>query len=198
MTESSKDERVKQQILEAALGLFAKWGLFKTTMEDIAKAAGKGKSTLYYYFKSKDEIFFDLAISEFGAIFAKAQAAIAEQSTAEDKLREYVLCMVEEVQHRETVYQVIFAELPSIETIMTRLREEFDAKEQNVIQGILKEGINSGELKPHNPQGISDLSHLMLVSFKAYLFEHTTKVDMNGARKMFDLAISVFMNGLRK
>ena len=198
MNEQTKDERVKQQILQAALGLFAKWGLFKTTMEEIAKAAGKGKSTLYYYFKSKDEIFFDLAIHEFGAIFAKAQATIAQQTTAESKLRAYVLCMAEEIQQRTTVYQVIFADLPSIETIMTRLRKEFDAKEQDVISRILKEGVDSGELLPLDPQEISDLSHLMLVSFKAYLFEHVAKGNMDGAIKMYKLAISVLMRGLKK
>ncbi|MBU0690877.1 TetR/AcrR family transcriptional regulator [bacterium] len=198
MIELSKDERVRQQILKAALEVFAKWGLFKTTMEEIAKAAGKGKSTLYYYFKSKDEIFFDLAIQEFGAIFAKAQAAIAQETTAESKLRAYVLCMIEEIQQRTTVYQVVFADLPSFETIMTRLRKEFDAKEQDVISRILKEGVDSGELQPFSQQEISDLSHLMLVSFKAYLFEHVTKGNMDGARKMFKLAISVSMRGLKK
>ena len=51
-----KDDIIRADILRAAEALFQKWGLKKTTMEDIAKEAGKGKSTLYYYFKSKAEI----------------------------------------------------------------------------------------------------------------------------------------------
>ncbi|PKN72465.1 MAG: TetR/AcrR family transcriptional regulator, partial [Deltaproteobacteria bacterium HGW-Deltaproteobacteria-10] len=58
----NKDEEVKQAIKAAAKRVFAKWGLNKTTMEDIAGEAGKGKSTLYYYFKSKEEIFETVAI----------------------------------------------------------------------------------------------------------------------------------------
>jgi AcrR family transcriptional regulator len=54
------EEEIKAEIKEAARHLFMKYGFFKTTMEDIAKAVKKGKSTLYYYYKSKDEVFLDV------------------------------------------------------------------------------------------------------------------------------------------
>jgi len=53
MMDAKKDELIKAAIIEAARRVFQKWGLKKSTMEDIAEEAGKGKSTLYYYFKSK-------------------------------------------------------------------------------------------------------------------------------------------------
>ena len=52
----TNDNEQKERILSAAKNLFSRFGLEKTTMEDIAKAAGKGKSSLYYYFKSKEEV----------------------------------------------------------------------------------------------------------------------------------------------
>ncbi len=53
----TKDELMIREILSTAKMLFAQHGLKKTTMEDIANAMGKGKSTLYYYFPGKTEIF---------------------------------------------------------------------------------------------------------------------------------------------
>jgi len=47
----------KAQILEAAIKVFAKKGLSKTTISDIAAEAEIGKGTVYEYFKSKDEVF---------------------------------------------------------------------------------------------------------------------------------------------
>lgn len=44
----NKDDLVKTSFLQAAEKLFQRWGINKTTMEDIAREAGKGKSTLYY------------------------------------------------------------------------------------------------------------------------------------------------------
>ena len=51
------NESVRVSILEAAQGLFSKFGYKKTTMEDIAQELHKGKSSLYYYFKNKEENF---------------------------------------------------------------------------------------------------------------------------------------------
>ena len=50
-----KDELIVQDIINGAKKLVQQYGLKKTTMEDIAKAAGKSKSTLYYYFKDKED-----------------------------------------------------------------------------------------------------------------------------------------------
>ena len=52
-----KQKRV--QILEAAISTFARKGMAKTKMSDIAEAAGIGKGTIYEYFSSKEDIFYD-------------------------------------------------------------------------------------------------------------------------------------------
>jgi AcrR family transcriptional regulator len=45
------------EILDAALRVFARRGLHKTSLEAIAKAAGVSKGTIYLYFKNKEELF---------------------------------------------------------------------------------------------------------------------------------------------
>jgi DNA-binding transcriptional regulator YbjK len=50
-------ENKRTQILYAAIEVFAKEGLERGKIADIAKQAGIGKGTIYEYFKSKDEIF---------------------------------------------------------------------------------------------------------------------------------------------
>ncbi len=50
------DKGTKEKILRAATKLFGKKGFTETTMEMIAKEAKIGKSTIFYYFKSKEEI----------------------------------------------------------------------------------------------------------------------------------------------
>jgi len=64
-----KDDHIREEILEEAQKLFRQFGLKKTTMEDIAKAMGKGKSTLYYYFCSKEDIFDAVILKEMGKVF---------------------------------------------------------------------------------------------------------------------------------
>jgi len=50
-------KRKKQQILEAAIEVFARKGFKETKISSIAENAGIGKGTVYEYFTSKDELF---------------------------------------------------------------------------------------------------------------------------------------------
>ena len=50
--------KTRQKLVDVARQLFAKNGMENTTMNDIAIASGKGRRTLYTYFKSKEDIYF--------------------------------------------------------------------------------------------------------------------------------------------
>ena len=48
--------KTRQTLVDVARKLFAKQGLENTTMNDIAVASGKGRRTIYTYFKTKEDI----------------------------------------------------------------------------------------------------------------------------------------------
>ena len=56
-TVSTKRDAVRENILTIAQEIFSKFGYKKTTLDDIANAVRKGKSSLYYYFSSKEDLF---------------------------------------------------------------------------------------------------------------------------------------------
>lgn len=60
VTDQYKTE-VKEKIVQAAITTFSKYGYDKTRMDDIAESANLGKGTLYLYFKSKEELFYDIS-----------------------------------------------------------------------------------------------------------------------------------------
>ena len=74
-------EKTRQKLIDVARQLFAKKGLEETTMNDIASASGKGRRTLYTYFKSKEAKQKASAAAE-----AKAPPAAAPASAAAQKL----------------------------------------------------------------------------------------------------------------
>ena len=51
------DVEMRNELINAASGVFAKYGYKKTNMDDIAAVFGKGKTFIYYYFKNKEDIF---------------------------------------------------------------------------------------------------------------------------------------------
>ena len=48
----------KELILDSAIELFNRWGYAKTSVDEIARAAHIAKSTIYYYFPSKENLFY--------------------------------------------------------------------------------------------------------------------------------------------
>ncbi len=80
-------EERRQRIMEAALACFARKGYHKTTMDDIVAESGLSKGTLYWYFRSKDDLFFSLVTSFFLEIRQDLDAIFEQHTTASDKLR---------------------------------------------------------------------------------------------------------------
>ena len=50
--------KTRQMFVDVARQIFAKKGIANTTMNDIAEASGKGRRTLYTYFKSKEDVYY--------------------------------------------------------------------------------------------------------------------------------------------
>lgn len=141
----NKDEEVKKEIIEAAKVVFQKWGLKKTTMEDIAKEAGKGKSTLYYYFKSKEEIFEMLAKAEINNILYKSKNAITLVNSAKDKLKRYISTALNEIKNTVSLYPLVRGEIKGNKKFLDKIRKNLDYQEELIIQEILTEGFSTKE-----------------------------------------------------
>lgn len=145
MLEFNKDETVRDAILRAAERVFQKWGLNKTTMEDIASEAGKGKSTLYYYYKSKEEIFDAVVTTEFEEILAKAQKSTIKAATAKEKLKTYIVTTIVEMKNKISAYTIIRTEIKRNQNFIDKVRKLFIAKEEQFVIEILTNGVKSKE-----------------------------------------------------
>lgn len=85
----------REQILLAALGVFARKGLMATKIGDIASAAGLSHGLVYHYFASKDEVFTALVERALAGTIAVVKAALQQPGTPWDQLRWLTLSMVE-------------------------------------------------------------------------------------------------------
>ncbi len=141
MPETSKDEVTREAILQAARRVFQKWGLNKTTMEDIAREAGKGKSTLYYYYESKDEIFDTVVEIEIGALLARAKASVQNVSSAKEKLKKYLIASITEMKNTAILYDIVRGEIRGNPRFLENVRVKFEAGEVKFIKGILTLGV---------------------------------------------------------
>lgn len=103
------NENFKIQVIAAAQKLFQEHGLGMVTMEDVAKAVGKGKSTLYYYFKSKEEIFNAVLDSEINEVVVETLKRLSIHDIFLDKLKAFADTKFNMVQKRRSLYKAMEA-----------------------------------------------------------------------------------------
>lgn len=144
----SKDDAMRKSIVDAAQKLFQQFGLAKTTMEDIAKAIGKGKSSLYYYFATKEQIFEAVVEKEKIGIEREIKSAIAKEQTTSGRLKALAMAKNKEIRKRRINYKITSeSELPDKICMYNIIRQRFDEAEQQIISDILTAGLNEGEIK---------------------------------------------------
>ncbi|MDE6906045.1 MAG: TetR/AcrR family transcriptional regulator [Lachnospiraceae bacterium] len=80
----------REKIASAASVLFMERGIAATSMDDIAKAAGYSKATLYVYFENKDEIVGILVLDSMKKLYNYIASALEQQETTEE--RYYFIC----------------------------------------------------------------------------------------------------------
>ncbi len=100
----ASDREQKAAIISEATNLFFRFGLEKTTMEDIAKTARKGKSTLYYYFKSKEEIFAEVIRAEIAGLKTAIITAVEKETDPYDKFRAFVVTRLDYLNEKGDQY----------------------------------------------------------------------------------------------
>ena len=93
--------KTRQKLVDVARQLFAKNGLENTTMNDIAQQSGKGRRTLYTYFKSKDEVYFAVIESELERLSDKMDEVAAKRTSPQDKILELIYTHLDSI--KETV-----------------------------------------------------------------------------------------------
>lgn len=75
-----------EQIAEAALRLFARYGYKRTSMDDIAREAGVARATLYLHFKGKDDVFRAMLAGLGGRVETRCREALATQGSFAQRL----------------------------------------------------------------------------------------------------------------
>jgi AcrR family transcriptional regulator len=90
---ASRDRR--SRIIDAALRLFAETAYDSVQMDDLARAAGVAKPTLYRYFATKEELFLEGIERTLGDLEHDAEAAAQAAPSPEEALSAIVRCVLE-------------------------------------------------------------------------------------------------------
>ena len=141
---------VKEKIVTVAQKTFQRYGFRKTTMDEIAYDARKGKSSLYYYFKSKEEVFQAVVEKEAGLLRAEINMHVDKCSSAVEKLQVYITTRMKGFRNWGNFYVALKDDYLSNLDFIEKIRVGYDKNEIEAITQIIHEGIENKEFKNMN------------------------------------------------
>ena len=168
MTKTEKD------ILKKAKNLFGDYGYFGVSMSDIAKKIKITKAALYYYFKSKREIYENVIKDVFKNLANEISKAFNEKSSTkrvEKMIKNYVLFGIREKNYLKTL--VFKIKDKKIEKIIQKANEELKEK----MEIVLKEFLEKSKIETENlEETISFLKEIINGKILEY---HFSKKKLN-------------------
>jgi len=190
-------DRRKEQIMSAALSVVVSKGYDQSRMDDIVEKSQLSKGAIYWYYKSKEEVYLSLVDYWFVQYSSGVVDTLKQQESASDQLKALFDFFIEQFDKNPTTFKLLveFWRLAG-------LNPDFNAKLQQIysdfleyIIEIIKVGVANGEFKNVEPR-ITALSILINIEGINWF----TLFDKSGveAHEYIDTISNFILNGLKK
>jgi AcrR family transcriptional regulator len=181
----------KANIINAAQSVFAGYGYKKVTMDDIARKLNMTRSSLYYYYKNKEEIFIEVVNHELRLYAAEMAGTIESADTPEQKLAALAHNSINIRKKFINIYKLTFDDMMQQYEIFRTIKSQVLALHSAAITEILR-----GDRDLAGASDIDSDARLLSLSFRGVVFGSQ---DINDEQVQRDLVriSSIFYNGLR-
>lgn len=189
LTEEDLDRR-RHQVFEASVHLFLEKGFQETTMQEIAKASRMGKSSLYDYFKTKDEILVSVLEDEFDGLIRRARRLAEGDLPAAEKLRQIIRDYLKYLVEQKDFYTKLLSEVERLDIHEQQRLQVKRHAYQDLLCSLIEQAIQAGTFRPVTPRLAA---RIILSLMEPAVF--TTR-PTGTPEEMMDEAIEIFYRGV--
>jgi AcrR family transcriptional regulator len=195
-------EAKKMEILHAAMQVFAKKGVVKTKMIDIATTAAVGKGTIYEYFRSKEEIFSSAFIYFYQMMGSMVEEALVDENDPLKQLELILTVSLDAFMHIGEEFADIMMDFWA-EGIRNKDQDFLDAINlkgvysdyRNMIEQILIRGIEKGVFKPLDTKSTASV---LIAAFDGIILQWIMDRKAINLRNIPTILLDGFIEGIKK
>jgi AcrR family transcriptional regulator len=192
----TKIERTKREtILLAAQRLFARFGLRKTTVEEIINLAKIARGTFYKYFPDKEALFLEVVEKESASLVSAIREAVAQSSTSQEKMKAYLETKVYKIAELVNLYQVTRERIDEYWPQIEGVREKYLTEEQRIVCEVLTDGVDKGELEIAEPELTAFAIVIAVKGLESSWMMETSPLELEQG---MDLLLEVLFRGILK
>ena len=146
-----RDPDKPQQIIHAAVRVFARKGYYNSRVADIAREAGIAAGTIYLYFKTKDDILVTLFRDKMAEFVDALRKSIAGEPDAASKVRRLVSLHFRMLEENPDLAEVVQVELRQGQKFFRGASGQEIGAYFALIGSVLEEGVTEGRFRPGLP-----------------------------------------------
>lgn len=134
----------RHTILSVARIVFARRGANGATMDDVAKASGLGRRTIYTYFKTREELFHEVIKNEVERIIKRLSRVASMKITPEKKIARFMVTHMKAIENLIRKDRLLRIEFLNRSEKIEHFRKVIDLHEKECLASIFEEGTQSG------------------------------------------------------
>jgi TetR/AcrR family fatty acid metabolism transcriptional regulator len=146
-----RDPDKPQQIIEAAIRVFARTGYYNSRVSDIAREAGIASGTIYLYFKTKDEILVTLFRDKMAEWVGQVRDAISSEGDPLSRVRRIVTMHFTVLEQNPDLAEVVQVELRQGHKFFRGASAQEVSAYFDLIASVLEEGVAAGQFRKDLP-----------------------------------------------
>jgi len=186
-------EEYRRRIILTASRIFSHYGFRKTTMDEISRALKKGKSSIYYYFSSKEEIFEAVVLYEANQLRKQLTTAIKEVESPQEKLRNYIYVRMKAFAKLSNYYNAVFDKNLDHYEFIEKIRSRYDREELAMLRLLVYVGNTRGVFRVDDSEYTAMAIQTMLKGMEVPLFWRKREMDINDR---LEAILNLIFNGI--
>lgn len=182
-------------ILKVSKNLFSRFGLVKTTVDEIAKLARIGKGTVYHYFKSKEDIFAEVIQKESNILQEEILQVLKSEHTPQGKLAAFIKTRFRHLKKMTNYYSALTDDYLQHYSFIEKARREYLEIEVQTVKDLLNEGVEKGVFEIKDTKLAAESIIFLL---KGLEYPWTAEKDKPDIEHYTDQFLNILFKGIEK
>ncbi|MDR6944080.1 TetR/AcrR family transcriptional regulator [Mucilaginibacter pocheonensis] len=163
-----ENDKVREEIIKASGAVFERYGYLRVSMQDISNECKKGRSTLYHYFKNKEEVLDAVCYKLFSHCLEESVAAISKRRSFSANIESFNSMKIKHLREVVLKYKLVIDDLKQDPAMLMLKSRTFAEDEIAAVKQMIRWGIENKDIAEISDEDTQFLAETLSAAFKSF------------------------------
>ena len=163
-----ENDKVREEIIKASGAVFERYGYLRVSMQDISNECKKGRSTLYHYFKNKEEVLDAVCYKLFSHCLEESVASISKRRSFSANIESFNSMKIKHLREVVLKYKLVIDDLKQDPAMLILKSRTFAEDEIAAVKQMIRWGIENKDIAEISDEDTQFLAETLSAAFKSF------------------------------